>query len=113
MVVLAFGYSPNMLAAALVEDRLILMNGSHRAYALRDAGVTHAPCLIQEVSRRDELDVLGVDDLQSRPDAFLAAPRPPLLRDYFDPALRITAGVQRKNRHVQVGFNVAALDLPA
>jgi hypothetical protein len=113
MMVLAVGYSVNALAAARIEGRLVLTNGSHRAYALRDLGITHVPCLIQDVSRREELELLGVQELIATPDAYLAAPRPPMLKDYFDPALRIVAPVPRKDRHVQVAFRPNALDLPA
>jgi hypothetical protein len=47
VVAIAVGYGANFLAAAHVEGRLILWNGSHRAYALRAAGHTHVPCLIK------------------------------------------------------------------
>jgi hypothetical protein len=113
MMVMAVGYSINVLAVAKVEGRLILTNGSHRAFALRDAGVTHVPCLIQDISRRDELEIIGVPELDTHPDAYLTAPRPPMLKDYFDPALRILASVPRKDRHVQVAVTPNAADLPA
>ncbi|HET8895069.1 MAG TPA: hypothetical protein VFM96_13325 [Gaiellaceae bacterium] len=113
MMVLAVGYGINVFAAALIEGRLILTNGSHRAYALLEAGITHAPCLVQNVSRREEIELLGIPDLSANPDLYLKAPRPPLLKDYFDPALRIVASVPRKDRHVQVAFNVNPMDLPA
>jgi hypothetical protein len=113
MMVMAVGYSINVLGAAQIEGRLVLTNGSHRAYALRDAGVTHVPCLIQHLTRREELEIIGIDDLIATPDAYLTAPRPPLLKDYFDPALRIVAKVPRKDRHVQVGVTQTPMDLPA
>jgi hypothetical protein len=113
MIVVAVGYGINVFAAARIEGRLVLTNGSHRAYALRNAGITHVPCLIQEVTRRDELEIIGVQELLTRPDAYLTAPRPALLKDYFDPELRIVASVPRKDRHVQVGINPAAMELPA
>ncbi len=113
VVTVAVGYGVNLISAALIEGRLILTNGSHRAYALREAGFTHVPCLIQEISRRDEIEVLGVQDLNANPDAYLTAPRPPVLKDYFDPELRIMGRVQRKDRHVQIGIAVNAVDLPA
>lgn len=112
-IALAVGYSINLLSAALIEGRLVLMNGSHRAYALRDLGVTRVPCIVQEISRRDEVEILGVHELNQRPDAYLTAPRPPMLRDYFDPALRIVAPVARKDRHVRVAISWNELDLPA
>jgi hypothetical protein len=113
VMVMAVGYGSNVLSVARIDRRLILQNGSHRAYALRDLGVSYVPCLIQEISRRDELDVLGIDELNVRPAAYLDDPRPPLLKDYFDERLRIVARTPVLHRHVQVAFNPNALDLPA
>jgi hypothetical protein len=112
MITIAVGFSVNLLSAAQIEGRLILHNGSHRAYALREAGITHAPCLIQTISRREEIETLGVSELNSTPDVFLTAPRPPLLKDYFDPQLRIVRRVPRKDRHLQVTVSVNPMDLP-
>jgi hypothetical protein len=113
IVAVAVGYGPNYLAAAHVEGRLILWNGSHRAYALRAAGYTHVPCLIKRVSRRDELEAMGQPDVNENPDRFLSAPRPPILRDYFDDELRLIAHVQPTVRQVQVSPNAGWVDLPA
>jgi hypothetical protein len=113
IMVMAVGYGINVVAAAHIEGRLILTNGSHRAYALREAGVTHIPCLVQEVSRREEIEVLGVPELDAHPDSYLLAARPPLIKDYFDPALRIVARVPPKDRHVQVAVSQNPIDLPA
>jgi hypothetical protein len=115
IVAVTVGYGANYLSALHVEGRLILQNGSHRAYALRAAGHTHAPCLVQRVSRRDELEVLaGIGHpLQARPDSFLTAKRPPLFKDYFDEELRMLVHVPRSIRQVTVGFSAGQADLPA
>src|SRR5437867_5872131 len=84
-IVLTIGFGSNYLNALEVEGRLVLNNGSHRAYALRDMGLTHAPCIVQQVTRRDELDLVAGGDLQANSDRYLKAPRPPLLKDYLDP----------------------------
>lgn len=112
VVAAVLGYGPNMFSAVHAEDRLVLNNGSHRAYALRDAGITHAPCLIQEVSRRDELEVIAGGDLTSNADSYLTAPRPPVLRDYFDDKLRVLAPVVPKQRQVQVQVSFGQVDVP-
>ena len=109
---LAVGYGSNCLNAFHIEGRLVLNNGSHRAFALRDLGITHAPCLIQKVLRREELDLVGIPDLQQNPDRYLKATRPPLLKDYFDPLLRKVVGVPRKNRLVKVSFGIEPSDIP-
>jgi hypothetical protein len=110
---LVVGYGSNYLSAVQIENRLVLNNGSHRAYAMRDLGLTHAPCLVERVSRRDELELTGLLAVQQNPDRYLKDPRPPLLKDYFDPRLTKVVPVQRKNRLVKVSFGTEANDIPA
>ncbi len=109
---LAIGFGSNLLNVIQAENRLVLNNGSHRAYALRELGVTHVPCLIQHVSRRDELDLVG-GELQQSPDRYLRGARPPLLKDYFDERLRMIVPVYRKNRMVRLQFGVEQAEMPA
>jgi len=111
---LAVGYGANYLTAIEIEGRLVLQNGSHRAYALREAGHTRVPCLIQRVSRREELEaIIGADhELNRRPELFLEAARPPVLKDYFDPQLRMLVHVPRTARQLRVAVNFEAFDVP-
>ncbi len=109
---LVVGYGSNYLNAIAAEGRMVLNNGSHRAYALRDLGVTHVPCVIQKVSRREELKVVGAGALLRHPDRFLQAPRPPVLKDYFDPQLRMIVPLAPTVRHVRVRFSVEQIDVP-
>ena len=113
MVALVVGYGSNYLNAIRAEGRLVLNNGSHRAYALREAGLTHAPCLIQHVSRREELEVIGNEELNTRADLYLKAQRPPLLKDYFDPELRMIVHVSRTVRQLRVALQSEQMDVPA
>ena len=105
------GFTVNCLSAVHAENRLILHNGSHRAFALREMGLTHAPCLIQSVSRRDELPVVIGDPVAKEPDLYLKADRPPLLKDYFDPKLRKLANVPKQSRQVKIVFGSEAIDI--
>jgi len=113
VIALMVGYGSNFLNVVEAEGRLILNNGSHRAYALRSAGIAHAPCVVQHLSRREELEVVGNQELQATPDLFLRAPRPPLLKDYFDPQLRSVLRVPRRSRQVRITFGVEVLDVPS
>ena len=110
---LVLGYGSNYLTALSADGRLVLGNGSHRAYALREHGITHVPCIVQKVSRRDELELVGSPELMHHADRYLRAPRPALLKDYFDPHLRMIVPVVRKNRMVKVSFSVETVDIPA
>jgi len=40
-------------------------------------------CLIQHVTRRDELELVASGDFAANPDRYLKSARPPMLRDYF------------------------------
>jgi len=113
IVALVVGFGSNFLNAIQAEERLVLNNGSHRAFALRDLGVTHVPCIVQRISRRDELEVVAPGDLSTKPDQYLREPRPPLLKDYFDPALRSILRVPRRHRQLKIMFAVESVDIPA
>jgi hypothetical protein len=112
VVALMVGYGSNYLNAVHVENRLVLNNGSHRAFALREAGIKQVPCIVQHVSRREELELV-LPNLHQRPELYLTPPRPPVLKDYFDEKLRKLVRVPRRLRHVRITFGVEQLDLPA
>ncbi len=109
------GYSTNCVSALQVEGRLVLMQGTHRAHALRAVGLTHVPCLVQDVSRREELQVLQIPELLERGDVYLKDPRPPLLKDFFEEQLRKVVRVPRRYHQlvVQLEAQVGAVDMPA
>ena len=61
---LVVGFSSNYLNVVAAEGRLVLNNGYHRVYALRERGVTHVPCVMQRVTRREELELVGTGALR-------------------------------------------------
>ncbi len=81
------GLGANFLSAIRSDDRLLLHNGYHRAYALRALGIRYAPCIVQTVTRRDELKYAADPRVTGDPAFYFRADRPPLLRDFFDPKL--------------------------
>jgi hypothetical protein len=107
------GYGSNFLNAWHIENRLVLSNGSHRAFALREHGITHLPCLVQKVTRREELELVGTDVVSAHPERYLTNPRPPMLKDYFDPKLRKILNVARKHRLITLSFGVDTSEIPA
>ena len=112
VVGIAVGFGTNFLNAVYAEGRLILRNGSHRAYLLRRRGITRVPCIIQHAGSREELALVGSSDLQRDPDLYLRSPRPPMLRDYFDPALHKVMTVQQRLHHVTVSFSLEESEIP-
>jgi len=113
VVGLAVGFGSNFLNAIYAENRLVLNNGSHRAFALRELGVTRAPCIIQLVSSRDELEVVASARLREGAEYHFRHPRPSLLKDYFNPKLRKIVPVHRRVRQVTVKFEVDEAYVPA
>jgi hypothetical protein len=110
---LVVGFGSNFLNAVHAENRLVLINGTHRAYSLRSMGVTHVPCIIQDVSTRDELQAASTAEVRRNPDLYLRQPRPSMFKDYFDPRLSTIVQVARRLRQVTVKFSVDSSDLPA
>lgn len=84
---LGIGFGPNFMTAIRSDERLLLNNGYHRAYGLRALGITHAPCIVETVTRVSELRLTASDSVTSNPAFFFRSPRPPMLKDFFNPAL--------------------------
>jgi hypothetical protein len=107
---LVVGYGTNFLNAIAAEGRLVLHNGNHRAFALRELGVTHVPCLIQHARTDDELRRVAMGGLRRYPDVYLREPRPPVFKDYFNPQLRRIVRLPRTVRHVRIRFTTEEFD---
>jgi hypothetical protein len=108
VVGLVVGFSSNFLNALCDDDsgRLLLHNGYHRACALLELGITHAPCVIQTVASRDELDIVAKSVVANDPGYFFNSPRPPLLKDFVDPRIRKVLPVKKVSRMIEVNFEV-------
>jgi hypothetical protein len=104
IVGLMVGYGSNFLNVIESDGRLLLHNGYHRAYALRDLGITHAPCIVQTVTRRDELALVASRSVMEDPAFYFKAARPPLLKDFFDPKIRKVLRLPKILRVVELSF---------
>lgn len=112
VVGVAVGYGSNFLNAVSLEGRLVLNNGFHRAYALRALGVTHVPCVVQRLAGPADLEHVGRAAIRRDPEVYFGLPRPPVIKDFFDPALCRTVVRPRRTRHVRVTVTVEELDVP-
>ena len=112
VVGVAVGYGSNFLNAIACDRRLVLNNGFHRAYALRALGVTHVPCVVQRLNGRADLEFVGRAAIRRDADVLLDAPRPPVMKDFFDPLLCRRVTRARRTRQVRVTFTVEELDVP-
>ncbi|PID60966.1 MAG: hypothetical protein CSB44_08825 [Gammaproteobacteria bacterium] len=104
MVGLGVGFGSNYLCAIRSEQRLLLHNGHHRAHALLASGIRHAPCVVQSVTRRDELEIAAKRQVLDDPDFYFGAARPPLLKDYFDPRIVRRMPTWRSQKVIEIGF---------
>lgn len=100
------GFGSNFLNVISVGKRLLLHDGYHRAYALRQLGVTHAPCIIQQVTHAEEIDLVAKQRVAEDPEFFFDSARPPLLKDYFDPRLRKLVQVHKVVKRIEVSIEV-------
>lgn len=106
------GYSVNVMWAVRLGNRVMLANGTHRAYALRAHGVTHVPCLISEASTRDDLDLLGLPEGARNNESNFTRLRPPLLKDFFDERLCKCIPVTRNQHLIQLDLKFERLKFP-
>ena len=103
---LMVGFSSNFLSVIQSDDRYVIHNGHHRAYALRRMGFTHAPCIVQRVSRLDELALVASSKVIARPEVYFRAARPPVLKDFFDPKICKVLSVPKLLNLIEVSFEV-------
>jgi hypothetical protein len=105
MIGVFVGFPVNFLSAVGFENRLILSNGSHRAYLLRQLGFTHAPCLVRQAACEEEVEFLASAEVKQNIRLYTKSPRPPLFRDYLDAAISKIVRVPRFHRNLQVQIN--------
>ena len=106
MLGISVGFGSNFLSGIRSGSRILLQNGYHRAFALRSAGFTHAWCVVELVTRKDELRLTATADVMADPEFYFAAGRPPVLRDYFDPRIAKRLKVKRMDCIVEVEIKV-------
>lgn len=111
VVGVSVGHGSNFLSGIRWGNRIVLHNGYHRACALRMAGISHAPVIIQTVSRRDELEIVAASSVTDDPAFYFRASRPPLLKDFFDPCTSMVLPVRRKRKMIEVTISVIETDV--
>ena len=104
VIALAVGFSNNVLNVVRYDNRVVLNNGYHRAYALRSLGVRHAPCVIQVCRHWEDVTLAGSSEMTQNADLYFSTQRPPQLHDFFDGALtrRFATRPQRRQLHLKI-----------
>jgi hypothetical protein len=103
---LLVGFGCNFMSVVRSDSRMVLHNGYHRACALRALGITHAPAIVQEVTRKDELRIAASDTVIEDPAFYFLAARPPLLKDFFDPRIVKRIAVRPMETKVEIEFKL-------
>ena len=81
-ITLFVGYGIGCMSANIVNGRVVLTNGFHRAYALRSKGITKIPLLLKKMS---SADLEFPDEIQGlSKDYLLKHKRPILIKDFFN-----------------------------
>ncbi|MEJ1960805.1 MAG: hypothetical protein WDO56_04375 [Gammaproteobacteria bacterium] len=113
VVAVDLGSGTNCLSAIHINNRLILMNGTHRAYSLRDLGFTHVACLVTHVSNDDEKSQMLPLIVKQDEARYLTSQRPPLFKDYFNPALRKVIPTVTRNTLLSLRLKQSSQSIPA
>ena len=109
-LLLLFGYGGSPVNVLKVGSRVFLNNGFHRVYALRRAGVTHIPVVVQNVSNA-ALEFPPI--YQNLPKEYvLQADRLPTMRDYFDDSMTIELKMKARRRANKVVWMAEPIDVP-
>jgi len=111
IVGLIVGYGSNFLNAIRYENRVVLHNGYHRAYALRSLGFTHVPCIVQTVTRGEELNLVAGKKVSEDAGFYFKAARPPVLKDFFDQKIRKVLQIPKMLRMIEVTFETKEIEI--
>ena len=104
------GYGGAAINAVKVGSRLVLQNGLHRIFALRQRGITHAPMIVQW-ARNAEHEFPSYLGVMPR-DYWTDHPRPPLVKDFLDRDFYLDATFAPHRRVLTVTIQVAATEEP-
>ena len=111
VLALSVGFTTNVLNVVRYGPRVVLNNGYHRALALRELGVTHAPCLIQVCAHWEDVGLAGSSEMYDNGPVYFSAARPPLLRDFANPQLTRSFAARRLTREIRLTYEVDSLQL--
>lgn len=111
VLALSVGFTTNVLNIVRFGPRMVLNNGYHRAIALRKLGITHAPCLIQVCGHWEEVGLAGSQEVYHNAAVYFTASRPPLLRDYTNPALTKAFTTVRRKKQITLTYEVDTAQL--
>jgi hypothetical protein len=108
-VVFTLGVNANYVQVVKYEGRHFIKNGYHRAYALRERGVSAVPCVYAEVS---DYAMTGAN----RPGFFsretIMSARPPTIPDFFDNTVSADIKIQPTMNVIRIKAEQYAVPIP-
>jgi hypothetical protein len=113
VIALGVGFTTNVLNVVRYGGRMVLNNGYHRAWALRQLGVSHAPCLIQVCRHWEDVGLAGNREIYENGEVYFSSARPPMLRDFGNPALTRIFPARRLRREIRISYEVDSIQLEA
>jgi hypothetical protein len=102
-VTLLIGFPADTANAYRVGKRIILNNGFHRVFALRQAGVMRAPLAILDISFPELEMPPTVAEFPSR--YLVEAVRPAMIKDFFDPAMVCEVNVRARTKILEIAWS--------
>ena len=105
------GYGSAPINVLYANHRVVLNNGFHRVYALRSIGVKQIPVVVQSVQNPALEFPPQVAGLPK--EYLLGAPRPMLMKDFFEPDFTISLRVTERLKVVTVATQIAQNEVPA
>lgn len=109
-VVLLVGYGSPCINVMQFEDRMVLNNGFHRAYALRALGHKRIPVVVQHVENADLEFPQAVAGLPR--EYLLKHRRPVVMKDFFDDQLVTTLDEKLRRKTVTVQWGNGEMEVP-
>jgi hypothetical protein len=110
-VISFIGYGGAPINVLLSGPRIVLNNGFHRVYALRSMGINHIPVVIQQV-RNPQLEFPPIVAGLPR-EYLLGAPRPVLMKDFFEEGFTTILKVRERLKMVTVAIGGNQHEIPA
>jgi hypothetical protein len=87
-----------LIVVSNIGNRLFLRTGIHRAYLLASLGIARIPCVVVHEKMLSPIS----SSYPSFSADVLTQPRPPLLKDFFDESLSLTATLPRTNKIIRI-----------
>jgi hypothetical protein len=109
-VVLLVGYGSPCVNVIQFEDRMVLNNGFHRAYAIRALGHKRIPVVVQHA---ENVDLEFPQSVAGLPREYLLKHRRPVvMRDFFDDQLVTTLSEKVRRKTVTLQWGNGEMEVP-